>query len=101
MVRCMGSHLEKTSLLAELLLPAAELLTQPIYAARLERVRRACFAAGQEAASQGRIDPGRMASIADPGLSARKFQEQADAFWETLDGKSSFLKSAPRFPRDR
>jgi multimeric flavodoxin WrbA len=98
MVRCMASHFEKQSLLAELYLPAAELLFQPVYADRLERVLGACFEAGRQAAGDGRVDPELMASIADPGISSRKFQEQADIFWELLDGEGSYLKDAPRLP---
>lgn len=98
MVRCMSSHYQKQSLIAEFYLPAAELLAQPVYAARLERVRQACFEAGRQAVDKGRIDRGLMETVADPGVTPRTFQAQADHFWETLDGKGSFLKLAPRLP---
>ncbi len=96
MVRCMASHDEKQHLLAELYLSAAEMIAQPVYADRLERVKRASYEAGRQAASRGRVDPKLMATVADPGVSSQAFREQANWFWERLDGKGAFLNEAPR-----
>ena len=35
-------------------------------------------------------------AVADTEITQKKFQEQADTFWESIDGKSSYLKSAPK-----
>jgi len=34
--------------------------------------------------------------VSDVAISQKKFQEQADYFWESVDGKGSYLKSAPK-----
>ncbi len=101
MVRCMGSHFPKSNLLAEFYLPGAELLAQPVYADRQQRVRDACRGAGEQAVREGCIGRGPMDVVADPGVTSRRFQEGANHFWETMDGKGAFLHEAPRLPRTK
>ena len=98
MVRCMDSHYEKQRLLGEFYLPGAEMLAQPVYADRLRRVQASCLEAGRQAVRTGSIEARLMEVVADPEVSPEVFGEQADAFWETLDGKQAFLKAAPRLP---
>ncbi len=101
MVRCMGSHFEKSTLLAEFYLPGAELLAQPVYAERLTRVRAACRNAGAQVIREGRIDRRPMDTVSDPGVTPRRFQEGANHFWETMDGKGAFLRQAPQLPAEK
>jgi hypothetical protein len=37
-----------------------------------------------------------MDSVADVRIPRQKFREQADWFWEALDGKGSYMENAPR-----
>lgn len=37
-----------------------------------------------------------MEAVSDVEITQKKFQEQADYFWESLDGKASYLKSSPK-----
>ena len=60
------------------------------------RVERACFNAGEQVVREGKIDVVFMKTVSDMEISQKKFQEQADYFWESLDGKGSYLKSAPK-----
>ena len=96
MFRCLHSHSEKTSLMGEFYMPGAELISQPVYAERRERIEQACFNAGEQVVKEGKVNMAFMRAVADAEITQKKFQEQADSFWESLDGKSSYLKSAPK-----
>jgi len=37
-----------------------------------------------------------MEAVLDVEIAQIKFQEQADYFWESLDGKASYLKNSPK-----
>ncbi len=37
-----------------------------------------------------------MEAVSDVEITQKKFQEQADYFWESLDGKASYLKSSSK-----
>ena len=95
MFRCLHSHSEKTSIMGEFYLPGAELISQPVYAERRERIEQACFNAGEQVVKEGKVNMAFMRAVADAEITQKIFQEQADSFWESLDGKSSYLKSAP------
>jgi hypothetical protein len=94
--RNLSDHSENSSLMGEFYLPAAELIAQPVYRERRERVENTCFEAGRQAVELGRIDPQLMQQLRDPGISRSQFQQQADFFWESLDGKAAFYKSSPQ-----
>jgi len=96
MFRCLHSHSEKTSLMGEFYMPGAELISQPVYAERRERIEQACSNAGEQVVKEGKVNMAFMRAVADAEITQKKFQEQADSFWESLDGKSSYLKSAPK-----
>jgi putative sterol carrier protein/putative NADPH-quinone reductase len=96
MFRCLHSHSEQASLMGEFYMPGAELIAQPVYGERRMRVEQACYEAGEQVVTIGKIDIACMEAVSDPGISQEKFQEQADYFWGSLDGKGSYLKSSPR-----
>jgi putative sterol carrier protein/putative NADPH-quinone reductase len=96
MFRCLNSHSEKASLMGEFFMPGAELISQPVYGERRKRVEQACYNAGEQAVKEGQINTGLMQTVSDPEISQSKFQEQTDYFWESLDGKASYLKVSPR-----
>jgi len=96
MFRCLHSHLEKTSLMGEFYMPGAELISQPVYAERRRRVEQACFNAGEQVIKEGKINIKFMEAVLDVEIAQIKFQEQADYFWESLDGKASYLKNSPK-----
>ncbi|MBL6971320.1 MAG: NAD(P)H-dependent oxidoreductase, partial [Desulfobacterales bacterium] len=95
MFRCLHSHSEKASLMGEFYMPGAELIAQPVYAERRRRVEQACYNAGEQAVKEGQINTGLMQTVSDPEISQSKFQKQTDYFWESLDGKASYLKNCP------
>ncbi|MBW1852959.1 MAG: hypothetical protein JRJ15_16395 [Deltaproteobacteria bacterium] len=82
--------------MGEFFMPGAELISQPVYGERRKRVEQACYNAGEQAVKEGQINTGLMQTVSDPEISQSKFQEQTDYFWESLDGKASYLKVSPR-----
>jgi len=96
MFRCLHSHFEKSFLMGEFYMPAAELIAQPVYSERREQIEQACFKAGKQAVAEGKIDSGYMHTVANLEITQTKFKEQADYFWESLDGKKSYLKNSPK-----
>ena len=97
MFRCWHSHSEKSFLMGEFYMPGAELIAQQVYSERRQKIEQACFQAGKQAVAQGKIDSGYMQTVANMEITQTKFQEQADYFWESLDGKKSYLKNTPKF----
>ena len=96
MFRCLHSHYEKSSLMGEFYMPGAELIAVPVYAERRRRVEQACYNAGEQVVKEGKINMEFMEAVSDVEISQKKFQEQADYFWESLDGKALYLKSSPK-----
>ncbi|MCK5050265.1 MAG: NAD(P)H-dependent oxidoreductase [Candidatus Cloacimonetes bacterium] len=95
--RCFSSHMEKTSLMGEFFLPAAESIVYPVYKKRRDKIAEICETAGKQIVNEGKIDVDLMMAITNIGFSKETFQSQADNFWKTLDGKKSYLKEAPKF----
>ena len=95
MFRCLHSHSEKAFLMGEFYLPGAELIAQPVYADRRKKVKQTCYDAGRQCVMEGKIKTESMQTVATMEITQAKFGEQADYFWESLDGKSAFLASAP------
>jgi len=77
-------------------LPAAETIVQPVYRNRKDEIQEACHNAGVQIVEQGKVDEEYMNIIANIGFSKKTFQDQANNFWESLEGNSSFLKEAPK-----
>ena len=96
MFRCLDSHFERSFLMGEFYMPAAELIAAPVYAERRRRVEQACFNAGEQVVKAGKIDMALMEAVSSVEISQKTFQEQADYFWESLDGKGSYLANAPK-----
>jgi putative NADPH-quinone reductase len=94
MFRCLHSHSEKSFLMGEFFMPGAELISQPVYAERRLKVEEACYHAGEQVVKEGKINREFMEVVSDVEITQKKFQEQADYFWESLDGKASYLKSS-------
>ncbi len=90
--RNLSLHSENSSLAGEFYLPAAELLSQPVYSQRRNVIEETCFQAGKQLLKEGIIAESLMDSIQDPGISQDQFQSQADAFWKSLDGKTAYYK---------
>jgi len=97
MFRCLHSHSEKSFLMGEFYMPGAEMIAQPVYSERRKKIEQACFQAGKQAVAEGKIDSGFMQTVALMEIAQTKFQEQADYFWESLDGKKAYLKNTPKF----
>lgn len=85
-------HNKNRKLLGEFYLPASELIVQPIYKNRKDLVEKSCFDAGIQVITEGKIDYIFMASISNPHITNEVFKNQANNFWERLDGKKSYLK---------
>jgi len=96
MFRCLHSHSEQASLMGEFYMPGAELIAQPVFGERRIRVEQACHNAGEQVVREGKIDTTFMETVSNVDVTKKKFQEQADYFWESLDGKASYLKSSPK-----
>jgi len=93
MYRCWDSHSENSYLLGEFFLTAAEVIVHSVYAERKKAISNVCFEAGKQVVTQGKIDQELMLTLQDPGVSKEVFQAQADNFWESLEGKKSYLSS--------
>lgn len=94
MFRCIHSHSEKSFLMGEFFMPGAELISQPVYAERRMKIEQVCYNAGEQVVKEGKINREFMGAVSDVEITQKKFQEQADYFWESLDGKASYLKSS-------
>ena len=60
----------------------------------------ACDSAGRQVVADGKVDMEFMQIVTDPGVTQKKFQEQADIFWESLDGKAAFYKEWSKLEYD-
>ncbi|MBC8431475.1 MAG: NAD(P)H-dependent oxidoreductase [Desulfobacterales bacterium] len=96
MFRCLHSHSEKSFLMGEFYMPGAELISQPVYGERRKKIELACSNAGEQVVKEGEINMEFMEAVSDVEITQKKFQEQADYFWESLDGKASYLKRSPK-----
>lgn len=96
MFRCFHSHYEKSFIMGEFYMPGAELISQPVYAERRMKVEKVCHNAGEQVVKEGKINMEFMEAVSDMVITQKKFQEQADYFWESLDGKASYLKNSPK-----
>ena len=92
MYRAWDSHNQNSYLMGEFFLTAAEILSQPVYKSRRDKVEKACFDAGVQVVNDGKIDYKHMSNVSNPTISNITFQNQADNFWANLDGKKSYLK---------
>ena len=92
MYRAWDSHNENMHLMGEFFLTAAEMLPQTVYKSRRDKVESACFNAGVQVVNYGKIDYNYMSAVSNPTVSHATFQNQADSFWATLDGKKSYMK---------
>jgi len=97
MYRCWDSHNENTHLMGEFLLTAAEIIVQPVYAERRNRIKDVCIKAGKQIVEQGKIDQDLMLAVQDSTVSKETFQMQADNFWESMDGKKRYISVVPKF----
>jgi len=93
MYRCWDSHSENMNLMGEFFLTAAEMIVHPVYAERKKLIAKVCYKAGKQIIKEGKINIELMQTIQDPIVSIETFQQQADAFWESLDGKQSYMVS--------
>ncbi|HIP49025.1 MAG TPA: hypothetical protein EYG92_08700 [Lutibacter sp.] len=96
MFRAWDSHNENSHLMGEFYMPAAEMIVQPIYEARRKLIKDLCIKAGKQIVTEGFINKETMNKIQDPLVSKETFQQQADAFWESLDGKKSYMANVPK-----
>ncbi|VAY87379.1 Iron-sulfur flavoprotein [hydrothermal vent metagenome] len=92
MYRAWDSHNENSHLMGEFFLTAAEMLPQPVYKSRRNLVEESCFNAGVQVVNEGKIDYKYMATVSNPRVDNKTFQNLADNFWMRLDGKKSYLK---------
>ena len=95
MYRMWAEHSENAFLMGEFFMPTAEMIVQPVYAKRRQMIADACFAAGKETVERGKINPAHMQAVSFPGVTRTRFQQQADSFWSTLDGKARYLREVP------
>lgn len=88
----MSAHSETRVLAGEFYLPAAEMISQPVYKQRRNMIEETCFEAGRQIAEQRGIDVALMKKIQDPGATKDQFSTYSNTFWESLDGKQAFYK---------
>lgn len=93
--RNLSDHSEIGSLMGEFYLPAAEMIAQPVYQQRRRMIEESCFEADRQAVEEGVIDRRLMERIQTPGVTQDEFQEQADMFWESIEGKTAYYKATP------
>jgi hypothetical protein len=87
--------------MGEFFMPGAELIAQPVYAERRNRIEQACHQAGIQIVNEGRIDPALMNTVSNADVSQANFQQNANYFWESLDGKKAYFKGAPKLEHPR
>jgi putative sterol carrier protein len=89
-------HSENLYMVGEFYLTAAETIVQPIYGDRRNLIKDVCKKAGEQIVKEGKIDIELMQKVTDPGFSLELFQEESNYFWESLDGKATYLKEVPK-----
>jgi len=87
--RCCAKHSGKISLMGEMLLPAAELISHPMLSQKKSEIAELCYKMGRDAVENGEIDKADMGLLAQPFISREDFINGANAFWKSLEGKSS------------
>ena len=85
-------HNQNLHMMGEFYLPAAETIVQPIYSDRKNQIADLCRKSGEQIIKEGKIDPSYMKQITEHNFTSESFQEEANYFWESLDGKASYLK---------
>ncbi len=95
MFRLWDSHSEHTHLMGEFFMPASEMIVQSVYENRRKDIAEACYNAGKDAVIKGKVSKSNMQTVSFPGVTRKRFQRQADYFWETLDGKARYMKEVP------
>jgi multimeric flavodoxin WrbA/putative sterol carrier protein len=96
MFRMWDSHNENMYMMGEFYLTAAEIIAQPVYRKRKEKIAETCYNAGKQVVSEGKIDRQFMKTVTEPGSSKKVFQSQADNFWESFEGKKTFFAGSPK-----
>ena len=96
MYRMWDSHNEHMHLMGEFFMSAAEIIVQSVFSQRNHNIKIACQKAGEQVVKEGKIDKEFMQLVSFSGVSRKKFQRQADGFWETLDGKARYLTEVPK-----
>lgn len=96
MYRMWDSHNENMHLMGEFFMSAAEIIVQSVFSQRNHNIKTACQKAGEQVVREGRIDKEFMQLVSFPGVTKKRFQHQADGFWETLDGKARYLTEVPK-----
>ena len=71
-------------------------MTRGVRGERRERVAKACYAAGVQVVTEGKIDPAFMDAVSNAEISQEKFKALANTYWKTMVGKGSYQKAAPK-----
>jgi len=95
MFKMWAAHSENMYIMGEFYLTAAETIVQPVYRDRKIAVQNACKKAGGQIVNEGKIDVELMQKVTEHGYTPEQFQEESNYFWESLDGKISYLKGVP------
>ena len=90
--RNLSRHSENRSLFAEFYLPAAEMISQPVFGQRRQMVEDVCYQVGKKLAEEKKIDKQLMVKIQNPDVTQVQFRTQAEAFWQSLEGKMAYYK---------
>ena len=96
MFKMWNSHSENMHMMGEFYITAAEMLAQPVYRFRKEKILETCYKAGIQIVKEGYVNLEDMVSVSDPGVSLSTFQSQSDLFWESMDGKKAYLSESPK-----
>ncbi|MHA1186312.1 MAG: NAD(P)H-dependent oxidoreductase [Candidatus Heimdallarchaeota archaeon] len=96
MFKMLDLHNDHQHMMGEFYLPAAEPIVQPIYSDRFIRIADLCRKSGEQIIKEGKVNPSYMKQITEHDYTLERFQEESNFFWESLDGKSSYLKVVPK-----
>lgn len=89
-------HGENLTLLGELILPGAELMSVPVFSDHRKIVEDACYQAGKTVATSGYIPQNLMDKVQSLPVKRDQFIKEASMFWESFrDGKSYYQKIKP------
>jgi putative sterol carrier protein len=94
--RCFDKHSEKTKLLGEFFLPAAETLAHPMFIERRNKVEKACFEAGAAVVIKGKVDQKYIRAIQELDTQIEEFKDQANNFWGIIEGKKAYANFIPK-----
>lgn len=98
--RNFSRHGDNLTLLGELILPGAELMSVPVFSDHRKKVQEACYQAGQAVVKSGLISQQLMDIVQSLPVERDQFIKEASMFWESFRDGRSYYEKVDAFSQD-